>query len=53
MQVDAETNRNDAPQSATYFILSASWLSRHIPEAVNSLLELGIQMASPVSHPSR
>ncbi|HZW93260.1 MAG TPA: alpha/beta fold hydrolase [Candidatus Eremiobacteraceae bacterium] len=31
MQVDAETNRNDAPQSATYFILLGSWLSRHFP----------------------
>jgi dipeptidyl aminopeptidase/acylaminoacyl peptidase len=28
MQVDAETNRNDAPQSSTYFILLGSWLSR-------------------------
>jgi pimeloyl-ACP methyl ester carboxylesterase len=31
MQVDAETNRNDAPQSSTYFILLGSWLSRHFP----------------------
>ena len=31
MQVDAETNRNDAPQSSTYFILLGSWLSRRFP----------------------
>jgi len=31
MQVDAETNRNDAPQSPTYFILLGSWLSRRFP----------------------
>ena len=31
MQVDAETDRNNAPQSATYFIVLGSWLSRHFP----------------------
>jgi len=31
MQVDADTNRNDAPQSPTYFILLGSWLSRRFP----------------------
>jgi len=31
MQEDADTNRNAAPQSATYFILLGSWLSRHFP----------------------
>ena len=32
MQVDADTNRNDAPQSPTYFILLGSWLSRRFPD---------------------
>ena len=31
MQVDAGTIRNDAPQSATYFIILGSWLSRRFP----------------------
>ena len=31
MQVDADTNRNDAPQSPTYFLLLGSWLSRRFP----------------------
>ena len=31
MQVDADTIRNDAPQSATYFILLGSWLSQRFP----------------------
>jgi pimeloyl-ACP methyl ester carboxylesterase len=31
MQVDDDTNRNDAPQSPTYFILLGSWLSRRFP----------------------
>jgi uncharacterized protein len=31
MQVDADTNRNDAPQSPTYFMLLGSWLSRRFP----------------------
>jgi hypothetical protein len=31
MQVDADTNRNNAPQSPTYFILLGSWLSRRFP----------------------
>jgi len=31
MQVDADTNRNDAPQSPTYFIILGSWLSRRFP----------------------
>jgi uncharacterized protein len=31
MQVDADTNRNDAPQSPAYFILLGSWLSRRFP----------------------
>ena len=31
MQVDAETNRNDAPQSSTYFVVLGSWLSRLFP----------------------
>jgi uncharacterized protein len=31
MQVDAETNRNGAPQSPTYFILLGSWLTRRFP----------------------
>ena len=31
MQVDADTNRNDAPQSPAYFMLLGSWLSRRFP----------------------
>jgi len=31
MQVDADTNRNDAPQSQAYFMLLGSWLSRQFP----------------------
>jgi uncharacterized protein len=31
MQVDADTNRNDAPQSPAYFIVLGSWLSRRFP----------------------
>jgi fermentation-respiration switch protein FrsA (DUF1100 family) len=30
MQVDADTNLNDAPQSPAYFILLGSWLSLHL-----------------------
>ncbi len=29
MQVDANTNRTDAPRSAAYSILLGSWLTRH------------------------
>jgi fermentation-respiration switch protein FrsA (DUF1100 family) len=29
MQVNADTNRSDAPQSPAYFIILGSWLSRH------------------------
>jgi uncharacterized protein len=32
MQVDASTNRNDAPQSPTYFLLLGSWLSHRFPK---------------------
>jgi hypothetical protein len=31
MDVQADTNREDAPQSPTYFILLGSWLSRRFP----------------------
>ena len=30
-QVDADTNRNDAPQAPAYFMILASWLSRRFP----------------------
>jgi alpha-beta hydrolase superfamily lysophospholipase len=32
MQVDNDTNRNDAPQAPAYFMLLGSWLSRHVPK---------------------
>ncbi len=32
MQVDANTNRNDAPQSPEYFMLMGSWLSRYVQQ---------------------
>lgn len=30
MQVDANTDRNDAPQSPAYFVLLGSWLTRRV-----------------------
>ena len=36
MQVGADTNRNNAPQSPAYFIVLGSWLSRRFPEPVNN-----------------
>jgi len=32
MLEDADTNRNDAPQSGTYFLLLGYWLSRQFPD---------------------
>jgi dienelactone hydrolase len=31
MQVEADTTRNQAPQSPTYFMLLGSWLARRFP----------------------